>query len=339
MQRILCLIKGLILDNDRKSIIRIIIDLSKSKPGKKYLNYSNYFQSLMYKKNAGDLNKYFDGEKMHKIILLDNKRGKHHILENKINFSKLLSANSVPVAKYLGEIKNGVLDVENFKPVSLQKNKDVNAIIKSLIDKENIIFIKQVDASGGNGIFKYDNKTIVDLTKIDFTKNYIIEKGIIQHSLLNKINATSLNTLRVMTYNEGGVIRIPSCFLRIGRENSFVDNAAAGGVFIHYDLMNNSLGKLAYTHAGSGGLTYKRHPDSNFIFDSAKLPYSEKVQKLVIQAAKLFPELDLIGWDIGYTEDGPVLVEGNSNPSLLMMQITLKGLATNNIYNKIYKDL
>lgn len=132
-------------------------------------------------------------------------------------------------------------------------------------------------------------------------------------------------------------VEIPSCFFRAGRGTAFVDNAAAGGIFTDYNLEKNKLGEFAYTHVGSGGHSFISHPETGFIFKNQALPYPDKVKELVKKAVLFFPDLPLIGWDIGFSPTGPVLIEGNSNPSLLMMQITLKGLKKNNTYRSILK--
>lgn len=331
-------LKSFIFDKDRKSVIQIIRDLKKIGRGPNNLNITNYFQSLMYKKDSGKIDDYFNGEVMHQIILNDNKRGKHPVLENKMLFSQLMKENNLPITKYLGKIENGVIFIFDQK-TEIKEIEETKKVIQELIEKEEIIFIKQVDSSGGKGLFRFEKGQEINLNSINHTKTYIIEKGIAQHSFLNKINSSSLNSLRVMTYNNGDTIEIPSCFFRVGRKDSFVDNAAAGGVFLDYNLHKNAMGSIAYTHAGSGGYTYKKHPDTNFEFQNKKLPYPEKVIDIVVKAAKLIPDVELIGWDIGYTEEGPVLIEGNSNPSLLVMQTTQKGLRHNGLYRKIYADL
>ena len=44
---------------------------------------------------------------------------------------------------------------------------------------------------------------------------------------------------------------------------------------------------------------------------------------LCFRAHRAFAGLRIIGWDVGITDDGPLLVEGNATPDLDLMQIAL----------------
>lgn len=339
MKREFDFLKGLIFDIDRKSYTEIFKDLKQLRIGRNFLNITNYFQSMMYKKDAGNLSDYFDGLKMHKIILNDDKRGKHDLLEDKIAFARFMFNNDMPIAFPIGEIIKGEIIIDEVGRASLKNNEESFNIINKVLDNYGTVFIKQIDALGGNGVFRVETIDDLDLNKISSFENYIIEKGIIQHKDLNKINDSRINSLRVMTLRIDNKIVIPSCFFRFGRKHSYVDNAAAGGLFTDYNIEANILGEYAYSHAGSGGKSYLKHPDSQYVFFNQNLPYPDKIKDLAIKCAELIPDLDLIGWDIAFTDDGPVVIEGNSNPSLLMMQVTQKGLYRNTYYKEYYKDL
>lgn len=332
-------VKGVLFDKERKSIFRIVKDLRKMQPGNNYLNFSNYFQSLMYKKYATDLENYFDGELMHKIILSFNKKGKHPILENKIKFAHLMIENNIPIAPYIGCIKSGSLITKNNKTYNLSAVDKITSFINQWLEEYKTLFIKPIKTSGGAGILRLQLDDVVDLSEIHLNTDYIIEQGLVQHRELDKINLNCINSLRVMSYKDNEEVYIPSCVLRVGIGASFVDNSSAGGVFVNYDLRKNELGERAYSFVGSGGKCYTSHPDTQYTFKGKSLPYPEKVDSIIKRAAQLFPDVDLIGWDIGFTEDGPVILEGNSNPSFQLPQISLKGLNQNIIYKKHVEGL
>lgn len=68
------------------------------------------------------------------------------------------------------------------------------------------------------------------------------------------------------------------------------------------------------------------------------LPYSNKTISLVIKATKMFLYTSIIGWDITYTPDGLAVIEGNTVPCSVQLQISLRGLKNNKIYDHIYRD-
>ena len=135
--------------------------------------------------------------------------------------------------------------------------------------------------------------------------------------------------------NRNGEIKIPSCALRMGVNKSHNDNVSTGGIFTGYYIENNKLGEVALDKWGT---SFYNHPDTHFIFKNQSLPYPNKVILLVTKVAKMFPNTCIIGWDVAYTPEGPVIIEGNTVPCPVGMQIALRGLRNNKIYNDIYRE-
>ena len=57
---------------------------------------------------------------------------------------------------------------------------------------------------------------------------------------------------------------------------------------------------------------FKAHPDSGETIIGRTLPHWPEVKRIAVAAHEEFKTLPSIGWDIAITEDGPVIVEGNS---------------------------
>lgn len=124
----------------------------------------------------------------------------------------------------------------------------------------------------------------------------------------------------------------------MGVNESHNDNASTGGIFVNYDIEKNKLGEVASKFIGSGGTSFYSHPKTHYIFKDQPLPYPDKVFSLVTKAARVFPDRYIIGWDVAYTPEGPVIIEGNTNPCPVGMQISLRGLRNNKIYDDIYRE-
>ena len=52
----------------------------------------------------------------------------------------------------------------------------------------------------------------------------------------------------------------------------------------------------------------------------------------------MFPDRYIIGWDVAYTPEGTVIIEGSTAPCPAGMQIALRGLRNNKIYDGIYRE-
>ena len=59
-------------------------------------------------------------------------------------------------------------------------------------------------------------------------------------------------------------------------------------------------------------------------FDNYKIPFFDKVSDLCIEAAKKIPEVNIIGWDVAITDNGPLIIEGNNGPGFDLIQVVLK---------------
>lgn len=321
-------------DSDRKNLYSIYRDLSYLR--KKQFSTKSYFTNLMYKKSSGNIDNYVD-EKIYLKISKDYYRpiGKNPFLEEKIVFQEHLKAHNIPGTKLLGKLRSGNLTVETNSYTEPEK---VKSKLKELATVHGSIFIKCTDTSGGEGIFKVNNGDAINLDNISMSRDYIVEQTLTQHEALNKINPHSINTLRVITFKVGNHVVIPNCFFRMSIGKSFLDNASAGGVFVSYDITNNKLGKTAYQLFKNGAKSFTRHPVTNFEFKDTPLPFVEEVKDIVTRAANSYEEIESIGWDIAFTKDGPVIVEGNDKPHVVMTQITSHGLLNNNFYRQKFKE-
>ena len=332
-------LKNVINDKDKKPLLQIIKELKVVlKDDKREGSIGYYFYNLMHKKDAGRISDYLSYGPIRKIMYdYYRANGEHPILQNKNKFREYLYDKNLPIPEYIGKIKGGVFIDRNDDSKNISKD-NFNNIFNGILQKYEVIFVKAVDGQGGAGVYKLSKENIDDIEKeIDYSQEYIIEQALIQDDYLNSINPHSLNTLRVITYNNGKEVVIPSCFFRMGTGNSYVDNGSSGGIFMDYNIDTNKLTNKAYRLLNYGGQSFEKHPTSGFIFKDKPLPYPENVKKIVSDAAKLFPELEIIGWDIAYTKNGPVILEGNDNPHIVMMQIGCKGLKNNPVYKELFK--
>lgn len=139
--------------------------------------------------------------------------------------------------------------------------------------------------------------------------SYIVQKGICQRTDISLINASSVNTLRVVTQWRDSVPFICVCVLRIGRNGAEVDNSAQGGISVRVDVVNGELNPLAYEEHGSGCFT--EHPDTRYVFQGQRISDWQMIRDAILQTAAKFPELQEVAWDIAIVEGGIEVIELN----------------------------
>ena len=66
------------------------------------------------------------------------------------------------------------------------------------------------------------------------------------------------------------------------------------------------------------------HPVSGKVFAGTQLPDWAEACEMAREAHALFPEFGVIGWDVAFTENGPLLIECNDNPFHSLYQMAYR---------------
>lgn len=144
--------------------------------------------------------------------------------------------------------------------------------------------------------------------------DYIVQKAVVQHPILAQFNASSLNTIRIVTVVFQGQAHILSSILRIGAAGSKVDNVSKGGYQCTIQP-DGTLDRLAWTNRSGQGVMVEEN-ENGLRFDSVVIPGFEKIRETALKLAYGLPHLRLIGWDLALDETGEiVLIEFNSQIS------------------------
>ena len=159
---------------------------------------------------------------------------------------------------------------------------------------------------------------LADLMRQDGVhRRYLIQERLRSHPELQRLSGTSaLQTVRVMTlvYRDGRV-RLFAPHLKVIAGELAIDNIRGGetGNFpATVDLTDGRLGPGRVFSADRLGMaTVRTHPRTGIALGEVRLPHWEEARRLVERAATVFSPLRTIGWDVGLTATGPILVEGN----------------------------
>jgi Sugar-transfer associated ATP-grasp len=166
---------------------------------------------------------------------------------------------------------------------------------------------------------------------------FLIEERIRPHPTLAAFIGPTLCSVRIQTIIAvDGSPKIIAAVFKLQPKPVGVDHLIYGAVGCWVDLDSGVL---------TGGRTRDGLEDSTTIpgtgtsFIGFQLPEWPRAKELALRAAAAFPWARSIGWDIGISDRGPVLIEGNEewSPSLIQMPAP-HGLMTGE-FEKLYRSL
>ena len=218
---------------------------------------------------------------------------------------------------------------EYYKRDVIRLTGDVKNDEKTFVDfsrKNGKLIIKPMDACQGSGIRIIDADVLTDNELLEELGHYggggVAESLIVQSDILGAFHPKSVNTLRINTvrYDDEVVVKWPC--LRVGRGATVVDNAGAGGIFAAIDEKTGVTLKAADEY----GNRFTHHPDTNLSLIGFQMPEWDKACEMVRHLAQLLPGNRFTAWDLAYTDNGWVMVEGNVLPLLIWQVAMCKGI-------------
>ncbi len=192
---------------------------------------------------------------------------------------------------------------------------------EDFVKNKEYIFVKEADGFGGVGADCVKVSSFKSVQELYDTlvshKQFVVEECIRQHSKMNTLYASSVNTIRIVTLVSGGLPHVVYSLIRIGNGSKHVDNISSGGL---YCPVNKSGIIYKPGFCDKTGLYYENHPVTNTRLVGFEIPYFAEAIELVKKAALKVPEIRYVGWDVAICEAGPILIEGNTIPGYDMCQ-------------------
>ncbi|MBQ3149885.1 MAG: hypothetical protein IJB86_01420 [Clostridia bacterium] len=145
----------------------------------------------------------------------------------------------------------------------------------------------------------------------------LIEDSIVQHPQMNLLYPDSINTLRMVTLNNGKAVTLVLAVCRMGN-GARVDNFLNGGMMTR---INTETGELMYDAVNAMNDVFSHHPVTGTKVVGFRIPMWDRCVETAKKAALVCPQVGYVGWDIAVTPDGPVLVEGNEFPGHCLYQL------------------
>lgn len=203
----------------------------------------------------------------------------------------------------------GVYYDSNMNPISYETAVDL-----AYNYPDEFLIKPSIDSGEGRLIqfFSPDKTTRKDIedTFKNMGANFLLQASIKQHPLLAKLNPSSVNTIRVVTFFFEGEVHVLSCILRVGAPNSKVDNVGAGGyacpVLVDGRLSDKAVNRKA---------EWVNRTLEGVQFSEIQIPEFENVIRMVKAAHKKMAHFKLIGWDMSVDiNNDPIFIEYNTCP-------------------------
>jgi hypothetical protein len=154
--------------------------------------------------------------------------------------------------------------------------------------------------------------------------DYLVSDFVDQGEFSRRLHPRTVNTVRIVTLCDGERPFVARAVLRIGTSRSFpVDNfqAGQGGLSVLIDSQSGRLGPGALADAGGKPEWHSHHPESGVPIAGLVIPDWGALREKVLGYAGRFAFIRSIGWDIVLTDDGFVILEGNSTPGMPVLQV------------------
>lgn len=231
------------------------------------------------------------------------------LIQDKVDFGDFLERNGTATPSVLALVTEGLV-------VRKSDGKAASVVdVADILPAGNYIF-KPRNERGGTGIFSFEIKDGLVTEGQQSLRKLISGAGLIQervrqHIVLETLNPTSLNTMRLVTVDEGGVFSPLAAFLRVGRTLSLVDNWQRGGIILPVDIESGRLSRRGYFKQGYGTVVHD-HPDSGASFTGLELPDFSRAIRMACECHSKLSPLVSVGWDIAFSTGGPMVIEGNT---------------------------
>ena len=209
--------------------------------------------------------------------------------------------------------------------VVIERKKDYHTFLE-FIQKHPVFVKKVVFSSMGRGVELVNINLISESYQDYFNRliksgKYLLEECVIQHDKMAKFNVSSVNTIRCITFRTKQGIEVPYCFMRTGRNGSFVDNGGSGGLLIGIEVETGILNTDGFDEYNE---RYPFHPDSGVVFKGSRIPAWNELLDFCKKAASEVKNLGYLSWDLAYTNNGWVIIEANEVGQLIGPQIVMR---------------
>lgn len=267
---------------------------------KRGAGYTDYFRGDYIHLNAAERDTFVTAKKFYKIIHYLNDDYYKVILDDKLVFNRYFS-------DYLGR------EYCNLREAELSE-------FCSFLEGKQVVFAKKPIGEGGHGVKKVDLTAVSDkkaLYDALISEGFLlVEEAIVQCDAVNRLNPCVVNSFRVVTLRkaDGEIVVLRNAF----RINQNADNVIGSTDDLYFSMGED--GRIDSNVIDDYGNVYETHPLTGTAFRDVLIPGVKEAFELCRSAARRLPQERYIGWDIAFSVNGPVIVEGNQYPGYGILQ-------------------
>ncbi len=167
-----------------------------------------------------------------------------------------------------------------------------------------------IDSGSGSRVAFLDIERLTSFVPANLHahSDWIVQRPIVQHEVMAGLNASSVNSLRVVTIRAGTEVSVISSFAKIGTRGVRVDNVSAGSIAVGIEA-DGRLRPCGYDFAFGRSTS---HPDHGYAYGDVVIPSYASVLQTCVGLHSRVPDLDLLSWDVAVGRGGtPIVIEVN----------------------------
>ncbi len=253
------------------------------------------------------------------------------ILDDKLGFDSVLKQLGARTPEIRGLVIKGRLT-----PLDEGRGVAGKDWWQERLDRVGRLVLKPIWGSKGNGVSIVersaagcrvnDQQTTLDeleqrLSRMD---RYLVSDYAQQASYAQEIFPGAANSIRILTvHDENGVPFIAAATHRFGTNRSGrpIDNWSAGGLSAGIELETGQLS------AGLTSLDFSRmerhdhHPDTGTPIKGNRVVNWDVIRAGIVEVAAKLPFLPYVGWDVVATDSGYLIIEGNKQSDVNLLQV------------------
>ena len=196
----------------------------------------------------------------------------------------------------------------------ITQNQAVDAVLAS----DHELIIKPTgETCNGEGVGQIKERDPESLNALfnQYALNFIVQEKVKQHPDLQRVNPTSLNSMRLYTYRrQDGSYEFlyPFAHMRFGGKGAIKDNVSQGGGTCLI-LEDGRVDDRVYRFKNMEVSSLKQETG----VENLVVPNYGKVIETLLSLHRRLPYFDFVGWDVTVLPDGdPLLIEFNLVPSV-----------------------
>ena len=263
--------------------------------------FTDYFRGDYFGASAEHKRTFVTTRSFYKILAYLNDEGYANVMRDKVLFDQVFHS-------YLGR-----------EFINL-RTADFDAFC-AFVEGKDVVFAKKPAGFGGHGVSKVElaGKTVNELGAVYQglieRDQILVEEEIVQAAEVNEINPKCVASFRVITLVKDGKAHLIGNSLRVNQNEGDVIGCAGD---LYFGLEGD--GHLSTHAVDDYGTIYEEHPLTGKRFEDVEISGVDKAFDICLRAALEVPQVRYVGWDIAFSENGPVLMEGNAYPGYGLVQ-------------------